>query len=419
MCAFFVPQIMIMVFCMSTKNIYFQSYKSIKKFLSAILLFFILQQNVSAQTCVSFIYINGSNIKDKKISRWYLNAVKKFHPCLKNALEKDPFVQKHLLRCGQYFIEEKPVIFYWGDKNHNGKTSENPGLANGITTYVAYKIRRMFGNIMHDVIWSEKHCNMKGVLDDLQKNVKCEVQKGNKVILLGYSSGNFITYEYLMTRTPYIKVADLFNAANISNQQREFVSQHPMQDTCMAALEQGLGVFSIDGHIILNPDVNSFQKSYMNLDNETDAVCMPKNSVLGVVNLANPLVLFYSEPSASDFPITYYNRLLYKYIIENNMFWLSVNYREDPFSFPCGKNLTVTEIETATGLNINPCCGFIYDQSSAKGGIRAIMHLSYLTQRRILCKAIIKAYVEGYKYQHFGAPRVQNNDCGKKLYLTP
>lgn len=407
-----------MVFCMSTNNIYFHHHKSIKKIFSAMLLFFILQQNVLAQTGISFIYINGSNIKDKKINRWYSNAVKKFHPCLKNALENDLFVQKHLLNCGQYFIAEKPVIFYWGDKNHNGKI-KNPGLSQGVTTFIAYKIRRMFGNIMHDVIWSQIHCNMTGVLDNLQKNIRCEAQKGNKVLLLGYSSGNFITYEYLMTRTPYINVVDFFNSVNISPRQKEFVSQHPMQDTCMAALEQELGVFSIDGHIILNQDINSFEKNYMNLDNQTNAVCMPKNTVLGVVNLANPLVLFYSEPSASDFSVTYYNRLLYKYIIENNMFWLSVNYREDPFSFPSEKNISASEIETATGLTINSGCGFIYDQSSAKGGIRAIMHLSYLTQRRILCKTIVKAYVEGYNYQRLNSCRQRTDYSPKKLNLVP
>lgn len=408
---------MIEIFYMSTnQNSY--NYKYIKNSFWTILLFFTLQSNVFAQTGISFIYINGSNIKDSKINKWYSNAVKKFHPCLKSTFENDPFVQKYLLKCSQYFIEEKPVTFYWGDKNHNGKTSENPGLSNGVTTYFAYKIRRLFGNIMHDVIWSEKHCNMRSVLDKLQNVIKCEAQKGNKIVLLGYSSGNFITYEYLMTRTPYINVADFFNSVNISCQQRDFASQHPMNDTCMAALEQGLGVFSADGHIILNTDIDSFKKNYMNLDNETDAVCMPRNTMLGVVNLANPLVLFYSDLSASNFPLTYYNRLLYKYIIENDMFWLSVNYREDPFSFPCGKNLTVEEVENATGLDINPGCGFIYDQSRAKGGIRAIMHLSYLSQRKNLSKIIVKTYVEGYKHQNF-TPYRQNYNCGKKFNLIP
>lgn len=373
-----------------------------KKFCLVICMFFVLRSNVFASTGVSFIYINGSNIKDTKINKWYSNAIRKFHPYLKNTFEQDPSAQKYLLKCGKYFIEEKPITFYWGDKNHKQALKKNPGLSQGIITWLACRIRLTFSNIMHDVIWAQKHNNMDIILNNLQKDVRLEAQNGNKIVLFGYSSGNFITYEYLLTRTPYINVCDFFNSVNISKEQKDFVSQHPMQNTCMSALEQELGVFSADGQIILDKDLDSFKQNYLTLNQETDAVCIPCHSVIGVINVASPLVLFYSDFSDSDFPLTYYNRLLYKYIIENDMFWLTVNYREDPFSFPCRKNLTVDEIEKITNLDIEPCSGFIYEQSGAKGGIRAIMHLSYLSQRKTLSKAIVKAYADGYRYYYEG-----------------
>lgn len=393
-----------------------------KKLCLVIFLFFVLPLNAFAQTGISFIYINGSNIKDAKISKWYVNGIRKFHPYMKNAFEQNPSAQKYFLKCGKYFIEETPIIFFWGDNNHKNSASAKKDslVSKGFVNWLACWMRLTFSNIMHDVVWVQKHYNMNLVLNNLQKIVRLEAQKCNKIVLFGYSSGNFITYEYLLTRAPYINVVEFFNSVNISKEQRDFVSQHPMKNTCMSALEQELGVFSIDGHIILNNDLNSFKKNYMNLNQETDAVCIPDNAVIGVINIASPLVLFYSDLSDHDFPLTYYNRLLYKYILENDMFWLTVNYREDPFSFPRGKNLTVEEIENITNLAIEPHGGFIYEKSNTRGGILAMNHMSYLSKKKTLSKVIVKAYVDGYRHQcSCEFKQKTTNKYQKKFNVTP
>ncbi|MDD3436900.1 MAG: hypothetical protein PHC64_07100 [Candidatus Gastranaerophilales bacterium] len=84
------------------------------------------------------------------------------------------------------------------------------------------------------------------------------------------------------------------------------------------------------------------------------------------------------------------------------MFWLTVNYREDPLSFPNIRNLTIEEIENITNLSIEPHAGFIYDQSNTKGGISAMTHMSYLSRSKSLSKNIVKAYVKGYRHQYGG-----------------
>lgn len=393
-----------------------------KKLFLVIFLLFVSSLSAFANTGVSFIYINGSNIKDAKIKKWYSKGVQRFHPYMKSAFEQNTFTQQHFLKCGKYFIEKKPVIFSWGDNNHNnsGCSKKNSAMSKGLITWLASQIRSTAKNVLHDIIWVQDYKNMNSVLDKLHKTVCAEIQKGNKVVLYGYSSGSFITYDYLLARTPYINVADYFNSVDVPKAQRDFVFRHPMRNTCMSALVQELAVFSADGHIIIDNDLNPFEKNYMNLNAETDAVCLPDNAVLGIVNIASPLVLFKSDISDPNFKLTYYNRLLYKYILEDDMFWVTVNYREDALSFPTERNLTIEEIENITNLAIEPRTGFIYDQSNTRGGILALSHLRYLSKTKALSKNVVKAYVDGYRYQYGGGCK-QNaaNKCQKKVEVKP
>lgn len=389
-----------------------------KRVLTVIFLFFALSLSAFAQTGVSLIYINGSDINNPQIKKWYKKGIQKFHPYMKTAFEKNCFTRKCLLKNRQYFIEKCPVSFYWGDGCYNGLTQAKQSPFDGPVVKLAKFIRITAKNVLHDIIWVQKPENLNCVLCNLHKIVTAELQKCNKVVLFGYSSGSIIAYEYLLARSPDINVAELINCVNITKEQRKFALEHPMKDTCMSAL-QNLGTFSSDGHLTIDTDLNSFKKNYLNLDAQTNAVCIPENSVIGVVNIASPLVLFHSDISSPDFELTYYNRFLYKYILEHDMFWLTVNYREDPMSFPVGKNLELSELEFFTGLNITPCGGFIYDKSDTTGGIRAMAHMSYLATSKSLSKKIAKTYVEGHNFQYCHACRHSSCKCRRKINVRP
>lgn len=375
-----------------------------KKILLILLFVLFLQTNCFAQTGITFLYINGSNNNDVKMKNWYENGVKKLHPCLKKTFEENEFTKQYFLKNDENYIEKEPLIFFWGYKSHEDLSfvEKNLAISKSFSTWLAYQIRYALTCFLHDAIWVQKYHNMLPILDELHQMVKAEAKKGNKIVLYGYSAGSFITYEYLLTRLPYINVGDFFKNVNVSQSEKDFVAKHPMKNTCMTALGQELAVFSASGHIVPN-DQNEevFREDYLRLNKLTDEYCVPDNSVKGIVNFATPLVLFYSDLSDPNYQITYYNRLLFKYIIEKDMFWLTVNYRADPLGFPGGKNLTIEEMENAANIDIEPHSGFIYDQSDTWGRNSALAtHTSYWATRKIFSKAVVRAYTNGYKHQY-------------------
>jgi len=378
-----------------------------KKILLTLVLFCLLQVNCFAQAeaskGITFLYINGSNNNDARMKNWYETGVKKLHPYLKKEFETAPLAQKYFLKDGKYSINAKPSIFFWGYKSHDDLNfvEKNLAISKGFSSWLAYQIRFALTCFLHDAIWVQKYHNMDPILDDLQTMVRAESDKGNSVVLYGYSAGSFVTYQYLLSRVPYINVAEFFKNVKVGQAELDFVAQHPMKNTCMEALGQDLAIFSISGHIIPNPNPELFNKNYMNLNDVTDKVCAPVGAVKGIINFASPLVLFYSDLSDPNFELTYYNRLLFKYIIENDMFWITVNYRNDPLGFPGGSNLTIEEIENATNIDIEPHAGFMYDQSNTWSRNSALAtHTSYWATRQIFSKAVVRAYANGYRHQY-------------------
>ena len=363
-------------------------------------------QNVCfAQSNVSFVYINGSNNNDAKMRNWYVNGVEKLHPVMKKKFEKNKEIKKVFLNKTKYNINEKPVIFFWGDKSKRDLefVQEQLDITKAFSPTIAYKVRSMLTAYLHDAIWVQKSHNMLPILDDLNETIRQEATKGNKVVLYGYSAGTFITYEYMFNKLPYINPENLFNTINVSEEVRSFVKTHPVENTCISALSKAnIGMVSDSGHLVLkNFDDNSIEQNYLNLQEATKTACAPKDTFKGVVNFASPLVLFYSDLADSDYELTYYNRLMLKYIIENGLFFITVNYREDPLGFPSSKNLTIAEMEKLADIKIENPTGFVYDNSSVWSKRSVLFaHTSYWSAKRTFANAVVKAFSNGYRLQY-------------------
>ena len=144
-----------------------------------------------------------------------------------------------------------------------------------------------------------------------------------------------------------------------------------------------------------------FKKAYLNLDDVTEKVCAPEGKVVGIVNFASPLPLFYSDLSDPNYEANYYNKLMVKYILENGIAMLTINFKEDPLGFPTNRNLTIANIEKLLEIKIDNPTGIIYDNSCVwSKRMFPFAHTAYWTAKRQFSNAIVKSIVNGYKFQY-------------------
>lgn len=375
-----------------------------KKILSGIFLLLLLAQNVCFASSLSFVYINGSNNNNEKMKNWFEKGVKKLHPEIKNRFEQNEQIKQLMLKTESFEIAEEPVIFFWGDKSKNDLdfVTKRLDMSKDFSPTVAFQVRRLLTQYMHDAIWVQKSQHMKPIVLDLNETVKEEFKKGNEVVLYGYSAGTFITYEYLLNTLPYINLEEFFNAIKTSDEFKKNVKENPRKDTCIAALADAqIGVVTSGGKLVFNQSEESLEEHYLDIDKSTEKVCSPKGAVKGVVNFASPLVLFYSDLADEDYEVTYFNKYMFKYLMENGLFFLTVNFREDPLAFPSSNNLTFEEMEKIIGMKFTDPKGFVYDNSGVMSWRPFFLaHTSYWSARKKFSKAVTESVINGYRYQY-------------------
>ncbi len=370
------------------------------------LICFLLFNTAYASNNVSFIYINGSNNNDEKMQKWYEDGVQKLHPVLRKKFSKNSAIKKYYSSNGGLNVKEEPIIFFWGDKSKNDLDFVKAQLdvSKAISSTGAYLVRSLIAQYMHDAIWVQKTHNMLPILDELNEYVKAEAAQDRDVILYGYSAGTFVTYEYLFNKLRYINLQNLFETLKMDDEFLAFVKENPRNNTCISALSYGyagVGTVSTAGHIVLNQDKEQLKKNYLKLDEMTELACAPDRKLRGIVNFASPLVLFYSDFADPDYELNYYNKLMTKYILENGVFWITANFREDPLGFPTSRNLTIAEIEDRMDMKIENPTGVIFDDSSIwSKRMFAFAHTSYWSARGAFSKAVVKSFINGYKFQY-------------------
>ena len=389
--------------------------------IASLILMTALTQNVSLATDVNFVYINGSNNNNEKMKRWFEKGVRKLHPTMEKTFEKDERVRQLMLSKDSLNIIKEPTIFFWGDESKNDLEFVNNqlNLSKILSPTVAYHVQSLITQYLHDAIWVQKPHHMAPIVKSLNETVKEKYNKGETVVLYGYSAGTFVTYEYLFNTLPYINLQELSKALSTSKETQEFVANNPKQDTCISALhEGGIGTVTSNGKLVFNSNDKLLKEHYQNLDEVTQRFCSPKGAVRGIVNYASPLVLFYSDLADADYELTYYNKLLLKYIMENGLFFLTVNFREDPLGFPSSRNLTYEEMENILNTEFKNPSGFVFDDSGVKSWRPFFLaHTSYWTAKKQFSKAVVESFVNGYRYQYDPQYREKIQKKGKRYEI--
>lgn len=378
-----------------------------KKICIFILALFLTASYASAQQNISFVYINGSNNNDSKSANWFEKGIKSFHKVIREKFLTNETIKKQCQADNtQINIKEEPVIFFWGyqSKKDLDFLKDKIALSRAVSSSGAYFARNLITQYMHDAIWVQKTQHMIPILEQLNETVKKEAEEGNSVVLYGYSAGTFITYEYLFRHLRYINLEKFFKNYLADEEFIKFVRKNPRENTCLAALlenHSNIGTVSQTGKFILNPNTQQLKENYLKINQYTNMVCAPNNKVVGVVNYASPLPLFYSNIADDDYDQNYASTEMIKYIFENGIFFLTVNFREDPLGIPTSNNLKIGEIKTILNTDLKNPEGLIYDNSGVWSKRPfPVAHTSYWSAKNTFAKAIVDTFVNGYKFQY-------------------
>lgn len=370
-----------------------------KKVIIAIVLFLGLMPSF-AQNEITFIYLNGSNTNTEKSRDDFIKGVNKLHKQVVLNFNKDPLIKEKILK--DYLINPEAKSFYWGDmsKNEIEFIKNDFDILKKISPKPANYVRQFIAMCLHDAIWVSKMENMHPILDKLHNEVLEEYNSGNKVVFMGYSAGTFIIHQYLFLKMPVVNLPELIAKSDVKEEFKNYLKEKPLENTCADAVFRAkLVTYDIENSFSFEDDFENFKNKIDTLDEYTKSYCTPKGVLIGGINYASPFALFYSEIYNKDYKMSEGMALSYKYVVENNMFWLTVNYSDDPLGFPVSRNITVDEARELTGLEIEPMDGFIYDKSDTPSRRTFLMaHLSYFNTAKRYSKILTKAMNEGYNY---------------------
>lgn len=373
-----------------------------KKIAALILLFLMCCSCAFCQNEINFIYINGSNTNDEKNKQWFFNGVAKFHTVLTKRINSDEFMSKKLLEDSRYSIASEPSYLFWGDltKCQIERLNEGINILKRTSPRLAQFTRRFISMCFHDAIWISKFQNMLPVLDMLQEQVLASAKNGDKVVLMGYSAGTFVTYQYFLTRLPVVKIEKMTASLDVSGQKEEFAQAHKYKNTCLDALFRAdILTYNLTGGLVANPDDKTLEEKLSQIDSYTGLYCAPEGVVKGVINYATPVALFYSDMTDPKYKVDQISTLSYKYLIENDIFFMNVNYADDPLGIPVSRNLTLEQTRGIIKSQIKEGGGFYYDKSDvASPRPFFAAHTSYWATAKKFSDTIVKAYNEGYRY---------------------
>lgn len=350
---------------------------------------------------ITFIYLNGTNTTDDASVKWFHNGIKKAHPNIKKAFEEDSFTREKFLKNGEDTINPSEKTLFWGGMStaELEELRKKLNYSRAFSPRAAHWLRKFFAYYIHDSIWATKYENFAPIVEKLHKSIMEEYSKGRQSVLMGYSAGSFIIHEYAIGRARYFTPEKYLSTLSEDTiKQLSDLDVGNTKNTCIAALGKlRLAVIEPSGDLFSNGNVKFIRENYPKLNDYTEKYCMPDDAIKGIINYASPFSLYYSEMSNLDKSMSINSKNLYVYMIENGKFWLTINWSNDPFSYPAGKNRTIEKAGEILQREIKPNDGFVYDKSDEKSPTMFLLaHNSYWDNSKKFAKNITKAYRDGF-----------------------
>ena len=351
---------------------------------------------------IDIIYIHGAYETKEAFDK----SVNNVHGAMVKQFSSDPLMYKKLLDNGNKKIGEEPVIFFWADKTTESLKVIDKALAyaKNFSSKIAQFGRETLSHTLHDAIWISKSSNSRELLNNLNNYVKTESEKGQEVILYGYSAGSLLTVQYMTNRLPILDLNELYNDNDTSYTGKylaNLVKTTKFEPTCLDALKESKLIFYTDNdEFVANPNTEYLKNTLPQLNSYTEKFCAPKNTVKGFVVFGAPLTTFDSGISKSGSAENTLSQLVMKHLVENDMFFLTVNYANDFIGMPLPGIPTLDSLKEKDLLSdIDPKGGFIYDDSKVKNHTLFFSaHLAYWSSGKKFAKSIVNAYNAGYKH---------------------
>ena len=351
---------------------------------------------------IDIIYIHGAYETKEAFDK----SVNNVHGAMVKQFSSDPLMYKKLLDNGNKKIGEEPVIFFWADKTTESLKVIDKALAyaKNFSSKIAQFGRETLSHTLHDAIWISKSSNSRELLNNLNNYVKTESEKGQEVILYGYSAGSLLTVQYMTNRLPILDLNELYNDNDTSYTGKylaNLVKTTKFEPTCLDALKESKLIFYTDSdEFVANPNTEYLKNTLPQLNSYTEKFCAPKNTVKGFVVFGAPLTTFDSGISKSGSAENTLSQLVMKHLVENDMFFLTVNYANDFIGMPLPGIPTLDSLKEKNLLSdIDPKGGFIYDDSKVKNHTLFFSaHLAYWSSGKKFAKSIVNAYNAGYKH---------------------
>jgi len=358
---------------------------------------------LASETPINVIYIHGANQDRTGGVKGFEESTSKMNKDLIKNFNKSQFIKNTLLK--NAYINEKPQMLYWADRLKVNKDYIEASLAKAkkTSTPVHHYARVLIGEQVHDAVWLQKDKNMIPIIRDLHKKVMANYEKGEKTILVGFSAGSFVTIDYMLVKSEILNIPEMLTHSKgkwgITDKDIALAKKYVHNNACMASAinSKFLSVDDFD-NIYLNSDATQRANAIKIIDKESQVSCVPDDAVLGVINFGSPYVVFYSDVSDEQSLQHYVARKTIQKIIENNKFYLTVNYSQDPIAMPLPDYTFEQLIQSKYMNNIKNGNGFMYDTIVRGGSYSLNPHFNYWSTTNKYTKAVAKSYEKGYKY---------------------